>query len=79
MSDSRLPPGLTPYRGRYPYVREVVKTGLGILNSSGWRQSALAEITRPLPNGRPAFFQFNVGERAFLMNVWVPRVWEVPR
>ena len=68
-----------PHRGQHPYVRHVEKAGLGLFNSRGWQQAAVIEIEGRLPNGRPAFFQFNVcGERNMLVNVYVPKAWAVP-
>jgi hypothetical protein len=59
-------------------VRHVEDTGLGLFNSFGWEQVPVIEIEGSLANGRPAFFQFNAGERGMLVNVYVPKAWAIP-
>lgn len=68
-----------PYRGLHPYLRLVEKSGLGLRNSTGWKQSTVVEISTTQANGRPVFYQFNVcGERNMLINAYVPKAWRVP-
>lgn len=67
------------YRGKVCLTFDLVRTGLGIFTSAGWRPPQLVEVDARLPSGRPAILRFNSGERGMLFAAFVPAIHAVPQ
>ena len=67
-----------PHRALHPHMRYMVKSGIGLLNSTGWRQADVIEVESVQASGRPVFYQFGIGgERGLLVNAYVPKAWSI--
>jgi hypothetical protein len=66
-------------RGKVCLTFDLVRTGLGIVTSAGWKQPRLVEVEATLPSGRPAILRFNGGERGLLFAAFVPAIHAVPQ